>query len=134
MRSLIFCLLVALLGLAPSAHAQGHICDDVADLADDWADVADALEETAGTDVGDLDLDRLERDVNALLPDTESLGEYLVDEGSRKEQRIGNEILDMVDGVHDVDGDDLAAYMVDRIDDLVDSLDYTVDFCDAVNE
>ena len=134
MRPLIFCLLLSLFGLGSGAQAQGHICDDIDDLADDWADIADALEETAGEDVGDLDLDRLERDVNALVPDTESLGEYLIDEGTRKERRIGNDILDLLDGITDVDGYDLAAYMVDRIDDLVDCLDFTVDYCDAINE
>ena len=134
MRTLNFALLLCLLGLVPAVSANADICDDIDDLSNAWASIADALEETADEDVGDLDVRRLERDVNALLPGTEALGEYRADEGSRDEQDIGNDLLDLIDDLYDVDGDDLAAYLVDRIDDLVDCLDFTVDYCDAVNE
>lgn len=118
---------------APSP-ASADLCDTINDLADDWADVADALEETAGEDVGDLDVPRLERDVNALLKPTEDLGDALIDLGNADEEELGEDLLDMTDELYDVDGDDLAAYLVDRIDDIVDTIDDVVDYCDVVNE
>lgn len=132
MRTLPF-LVLALLALTPAAvHAD--ICDDINDIAEGWNAIANALEETAGEDLEDLDLDRLRRDVNDLLPGTQTLGEYLVDEGNAGEQDLGNDLLDAIDELFDVETDDYAAYLVDRIDDVVDSLDATVDYCDVVTE
>ncbi|MEM7357376.1 MAG: hypothetical protein AAF657_41565, partial [Acidobacteriota bacterium] len=99
-----------------------------------WNAIANALEDSADEDLESLDLEALRDDVDALLPGTESLGEFLVDEGSAREQDLGNDLLDTLDELYDVDTDDYASYMVDRIDDIVDSLDQTVDFCDAVVE
>ncbi len=125
-------LLLALFVLAPAAHAD--FCDDINDIADGWSAIADALEDNADEGLEDLDLDRLRRDVNTLLPGTESFGEYLVEEGNAREQQLGNDLLDSIEDVYDVDTDDYASYMVDRIDDIVDNLDDTVDFCDAVSD
>ncbi|HEX9732833.1 MAG TPA: hypothetical protein VGG06_12710 [Thermoanaerobaculia bacterium] len=126
--------LVLVLVILLPATAGAELCDDIDAVADGWAAVADALEETAGEDVGDLDLPRLERDVNILLDPTEKLGNALVEFGNADEEALGNDLLDMVDEIHDIDGDDLAAYLVDRIDDLVDTLDDVVAYCDEVNE
>lgn len=124
---------LTLILLAP-AVAGADICDDIDTVADGWAAVADTLEETAGEDVGDLDVPRLEHDVNALLDPTHTLGAALVEQGNEDEQELGHAILDMVAELHDVTGDDLAAYLVDRIDDIVDTLDEVVAYCDDVNE
>lgn len=132
MRSLSILLLTWVL-LAPSA-AMADVCDDVNDVANGWNAIANALEDSADEDLESLDLEALRDDVDALLPGTESLGEFLVDEGSAREQDLGNDLLDTLDELYDVDTDDYASYMVDRIDDIVDSLDQTVDFCDAVVE
>ena len=121
------CLLLAL-------PAAADFCDDIDDVTSAWAEIADALEETAGEDVGDLDLPRLERDVNRLLPATESLGEALVDLGDADEEELGDLLLDTTDDLRDVDGDDFSAYLVDRIDDIVDTLDEIVDYCDLVSD
>lgn len=125
-------LLLVLLVLAPAAHAD--ICDDINTIADGWNAIANALEETADEGIEDLDLDRLRNDVNDLLPGTETLGQYLVDEGNAREQDLGNDLLDVIEDLYDVETDDYAAYLVDRIDDVVDTLDATVDYCDAVVE
>ena len=125
-------LLLALLALATAAHAD--VCDDINDIADGWNAIAEALEDDAEEGLEDLDLNRLRRDIDALLPGTESFGEYLVEEGNAREQELGNDLLDSIEDVYDVETDDYASYMVDRIDDIVDSLDETVDFCDAVSE
>ena len=125
-------LLLALLILAPAAHAD--VCDDVNDIANGWNEIANALEEDAGEGLEDLDLDRLRRDVDDLLPGTESFGEFLVAEGDARERQLGNNLLDSIEDLYDVDTDDYASYLVDRIDDIVDDLDDTVDFCDFVSE
>lgn len=125
-------LLLALLVLAPAAHAD--ICDDINDIANGWNAIANALEDSADEGLEDLDLERLNRDIQALLPGTESFGEYLVEEGNAVEQDLGNDLLDSIEDLYDVETDDYASYMVDRIDDIVDSLDQTTDFCDVVNE
>lgn len=125
-------LLLALLILAPAAHAD--ICDDINDIANGWNEIANALEEDAGEGLEDLDLNRLRRDVDDLLPGTESFGEFLVAEGDARERQLGNNLLDSIEDLYDVDTDDYASYLVDRIDDIVDDLDDTVDFCDYVSE
>lgn len=125
-------ILTAVLGAPVVAHAD--VCNNINDLANDWTEVANLLEETAGEDVGDLDVPRLERDVNALLEPTEVLGNALVDLGNPDEEEMGNALLGYVDDLYDVDGDDMAAYLVDRIDDIVDVMDEIVDYCDEVNE
>ena len=125
-------LLLALLILAPAAHAD--VCDDVNDIANGWNEIANALEEDAGEGLEDLDLDRLRRDVDDLLPGTESFGEFLVAEGDARERQLGNNLLDSIEDLYDVDTDDYASYLVDRIDDIVDDLDDTADFCDFVSE
>ena len=125
-------LVLALLVLTPAAYAD--ICDDINDIANDWNAIANALEVDADEGLEDLDLNRLRKDVEALLPGTEEFGEYLVEEGNATEQELGNDLLDAVEDLYDVETDDYASYMVDRIDDIVDSLDGTVDFCDVVTE
>ena len=131
-----FCLFLVLFFWTPTpAYATAcdlpqNICDDIDDIANAWNDVANALEETAGEDVGDLDVLRLEKDVNELLEPSVVLGEALVELGNDDEVEMGELLLDVLDELHDVDGDDLAAYMVDRIDDIVDVMDFIVDYCD----
>lgn len=128
----ILVLTVTLLLLA--APALADFCNDINDVSNAWAAIADALEEDAGEDVGDLDVDRLVRDVDELLPATEILGEALIDLGNAEEEELGDFLLDTTDDLRDVEDDDLAAYLVDRIDDIVDALDDIVDYCDDVNE
>ena len=106
------------------------ICDDIDEIANAWNDVANALEETAGEDVGDLDVPRLEKDVNELLEPSVLLGEALVELGNDDEVEMGEVLLDVLDELYDVDADDYAAYLVDRIDDIVDVMDFIVDYCD----
>ena len=118
---------------APSP-ASADLCDTINDLANDWNEVANLLEQDAGEDVGDLDVRRLERDVDTLLKPTEDLGDALIDLGNADEEELGEDLLDMTDELYDVDGDDMAAYLVDRIDDIVDTIDEVVDYCDVVNE
>ena len=43
---------------------------------------------------------------------------------------MGELLLDTLDELYDVDADDYAAYLVDRIDDIVDVMDFIVDYCD----
>ena len=107
-----------------------NICDDIDDVANDWNDVANALEETADEEVGDLDVPRLENDVNELLEPSALLGEALIELGNDDEVEMGELLLDVLEELHDVDGDDFAAYLVDRIDDIVDVMDFIVDYCD----
>jgi len=126
--------LALLLWIVVPAKAGADLCDDINTVADGWAAVADALEETAGHDVGDLDVPRLEREVNSLLDPTQKLGNALVELGDADEEELGHALLDMVDELHDVTGDDMAAYLVDRIDDLVDTLDDVVAYCDEASE
>ncbi len=124
---------LALLVLVPvTVHAD--VCDDINDIANGWNVIANTLEDAGDEGLEDLDLDRLNADVNTLLPGTEEFGEYLVEEGNVTEQDLGNDLLDSIEDLYDVETDDYASYMVDRIDDIVDSLDQTVDFCDAVIE
>ena len=118
--------------LAPAAGAE--LCDDISTIADGWNAVANALEETSGEDVGDLDVERLESDVNTLLDPTQTMGEALVEVGNADEVEMGNELLEVVAELHQVDGNDLAVYMVDVIDALVDTMDDIVAYCDAVNQ
>ena len=76
-------------------------------------------------------MERLEEDVNELLEPTRLLEEALVEAGDGDEQDLGEELLDLIDEVVEIDGDELAAYLVDVIDDTVDSMDDVVDYCDA---
>lgn len=119
--------------LAPVA-ASADICDDIDTVSNGWAAVADALEETAGEDLGDLDVPRLEKDVNTLLDPTQTLGAALVELGNEDEEALGGELLAVVEELHDVTGEDLAAYLVDRIDDIVATLDDVVAYCDEGDE
>ena len=119
---------------AAACDQPQDICDDIDDIANAWNDVANALEETAGEEVGDLDVPRLEKDVNALLKPSVLLGEALIELGNEDEVEMGELLLDAIDELYDVDGDDFAAYMVDRIDDIVDVMDFVVDYCDAQDE
>ena len=127
-------LVMTLLCLLVAAPAVADVCNRINTLANDWNDVGNALEEDAGEDVGDLDVKRLERDVDALLGPTEDLGDDLIDLGNSDEVEMGEILLDFTDDLVDVDGDDMAAYLVDRIDDIVDALDDVVDYCDSVTE
>lgn len=68
-----------------------------------------------------------------MLPLTESFGEYLAAEGSGSERILGENLLNSIDWLYDVDTDDFASYLVDRIDDIVDDLDETVDYCDSLD-
>ena len=131
MRPLVLILLCALLFATPSA-VEAEVCNTINDLSNAWNSIANALEESSGDDIEDLDVDRLAGDVNTILPSTEELGDFLVEEGNDEENALGNDLLDMVEELYDVEGEDMAAYLVDRIDDIVDVLDDTVDYCDAV--
>ena len=131
-RNFIVTLSIACLLLAGPALAD--VCDNIDDLADGWAAIADALEADAGEEIEDLDVDRLERDVETLLPWTEGLGEDLADFGNLQEEEMGEDLLDVVDELREVEIDDYAAYLVDRIDDIVDCMDHIVDYCDRVND
>ena len=126
--------LALLLCWMPASAAMADICNDVNDLANSWNHIANLLEEDAGEDVGDLDVERLERDINNLLGPTEAFGQALIDEGNADEEDLGNDLLDTTDDLRDVDGYDETAYLVDRIDDIVNTLDEVVDYCDYVNE
>ena len=123
-----------LLLLWTPAPASADFCDTIDDLANSWAEVADALEQTAGEDIGDLDVPRLERDVDQLLDPTETLGDALIALGNAEEEEMGQILLDLTGELYDVTDDDLAAYLVDRIDDIVDGIDNVVDYCDAGGE
>ena len=118
---------------ATAATFEAQICDDINAISNGWTAIANALEETAGDDIGDLDVARLEDDVNTLLDPTEQLGAALVEYGNADEELLGEDLLDITGEFYDIDGDDLAAYLVDVIDDLVDTLDDVVDYCDASN-
>ena len=128
--------LLLLLGTASSSIAADpcenalDICDDISTVADGWSVIANALEETGGEDVGDLDVDRLVEDVSMVLEPTQLLGEALVALGNEKEENLGGDLLQAIEGLYDVDGDDIAAYLVDRMDDIVDALDNIVAYCD----
>lgn len=134
MRRIMLVTVVSILCLAPAVQADPRVCDTINDLADGWAVIADALELDADEEVEDLDVARLEKDVNELLPATEDLGDILLDLGNRDEEEMGDELLDVVEDLYDVQEEDYAAYVVDRIDDIVDSMDEIVDYCDEVNE
>ncbi len=123
-------IITAVCTLLPTA-AEAQICDDINTVSNGWNAVANALEETSGEDIGDLDVSRLENDVNTLLDPTQILGESLVDEGNEDEQVMGEDLLYVIEDLYDVSGEDLAAYLVDVIDDLVFTLDDIVDYCDA---
>ncbi len=134
MRRTMLIWVLSILCLAPTIQADPQICDIIDDLADGWAGVADALELDADEEVGDLDVRALRSDVNALLPATEDLGELLLDFGDPYEEEMGDDLLYVVEEVYDVREGDFAAYLVDRIDDVVDSMDHIVGYCDYVNE
>ena len=134
MRSGIFRVLVfgSILVFAPAVGAD--VCDSINSVANGWTEVANALDNSDEGELADLDVPRLERDVNALLDPTETLGELLVEEGNADEEELGNEILDYVDELRDVEGDDVVSYLVEVIDDIVDTLDDVVDYCDEMNQ
>ena len=111
---------------ATAATVDAQIYNDMNTVSNGWNDIADALEETAGDDIGGLDIARLEKNVNTLLGPTEELGVALVEYGKVDEQAIGEGLPDVTGEFYDIDGDDLAAY-------LVDVIDVGVDYCDASN-
>ena len=115
---------------AAACDQPQDICDDIDDIAEAWAAVADALEETADEDLDDLDVPRLEKDVNELLEPSNLLGEALIELGNDDEVEMGDLLLDVLEELYDVEGDDFAAYLVDRIDDIVDIMDFIVEYCD----
>lgn len=115
---------------ATTCDQPQDICDDIDDVANAWNDVANALEETADEEVGDLDVDRLEKDVNALLEPSSLLADALIELGNDDEVAMGELLNEVLDELYEVDGDDYAAYLVDRIDDIVDVMDFIVDYCD----
>ena len=115
---------------AAACEQPQNICDDIDDIANAWNDVANALEETADEEVGDLDVPRLEKDVNALLEPSSLLADALVELGNEDEVAMGDLLNEVLDELYEVDGDDFAAYLVDRIDDIVDVMDFIVDYCD----
>jgi len=122
------------LGLCLAAPmVQADVCNDLNAIANGWNDIANALERDAGEGIENLDVDRIRSDVDDLLPLTESFGEYLAAEGSGSERILGANLLNSIDWLYDVDTDDFAAYLVDRIDDIVDDLDETVDYCDSLD-
>jgi len=120
----VLCLCLSISATAATVDAQ--VYNDMNTVSNGWNDIADALEETAGDDIGDLDIARLENNVNTLLGPTEKLGVALVEYGNVDEQAIGEGLPDVTGEVYDIDGDDLAAY-------LVDVIDVVVDYCDASN-
>ena len=132
MNRMIPCLLLVLaLAFCHVPAAAADVCDVINDLANDWNSLANDLEFYAGHDVDDLAIRRLEREVNDLYLPTEALGEDLVDLGNRREEKLGHRLLGEIDDLDDVRGRDLVAYLVDRMDDIVDALDRVVDYCDA---
>ena len=114
-----------------AASAGAGVCDDVDAVSERWLDVADALEEESGDKTAELDLARLERDVNVLLDPTERLGDGLVELGTPGEEALGNKLREMMAELREVETGDRALYLVDQIDDLVAALDDIVTYCDG---
>ncbi len=132
--SMFFALSFLLLTLGAPTSAEALVCDDPMGICEDinevsngWNAIANALEENAEDDLEDLDVESLVDDVNVLLEATELLGEALVEIGNEDEEELGGDLLDVIDDLYEVEGDDMAAYLVDIIDDIVDAI---VDYCD----
>jgi hypothetical protein len=112
---------------ATDASVYSQIYNDMNTVSNGWNDVADALEETAGDDIGNLDIARLESKRKTRLGPTQELSVALVEYSHVDEQAVGEGLPDVTGEFYDIDGDDLEGSLVDVID-VVD------DDCDASND
>lgn len=113
--------------LVPMA-ANADICDDINDVANGWNDVANLVEEYGS----DQPLTRAEERqltdlVVALREGSEALVYLLRTQGDDYEVRLGADLADSLDDVYGARHD---ITLVDSIDDVVDTMDAVVDYCD----
>jgi hypothetical protein len=120
--------MLSLLCLSVVSLQGQDICEVINDLANEWNDVANFVEECEADDVfTDEEINILVNYVTDLAEDTYFLADALVDLGNDRETRLG---VDMRKTMARIAEEEDQYAMVDLIDQLVDILDRTTDYCD----
>ncbi len=123
-------LLIPALFVFFSTPAKADICDDINDLANAWNEIANFLNEHEEEGFSEADANQIDKLVNAALQPTQDLGVALTKLGDEEETQLGHELLQYVHELHNRQHGDMVAYLVDVIDDITDTLDAVVDYCD----
>ncbi len=110
--------------------AKADICDDINDLANAWTEIANFLNEHEEEGFSESDAREIDKLVNLVLQPTQDLGEALTKLGDEEEVQLGHELLQYVHELRGRQHGDMVAYLVDVMDDLTDTLDAVVDYCD----
>jgi hypothetical protein len=113
---------------AATCYPPMDICEDINDLSNCWNEIANRLAE--GEEVEDFDAEAFDAAVQTMLEATVLLGAALVEAGNEDEQVLGSNLLDVIVEADEIGAEELEAYIVDILDDLVDALDAIVDYCD----
>ncbi len=122
--------LIPILFVFFSTPAKADICDDINDLANAWNEIANFLNEHEDEGFSEADANEIDKLVNLALEPTQNLGEALTKLGDEEEVQLGHELLQYVHELHNRRHGDLVSYLVDVIDDITDTLDGVVDYCD----
>jgi hypothetical protein len=104
------------------------ICDDIDAISTAWHEIANALDEAE--DLDDLDLELLSEDMDELFETTVLIGTFLSESEDEEEMELGIELLETMVDRADVEEDDLVSYLVDIMDDIVETMDWIVEYCD----
>lgn len=125
---LVFMLVGPASAYAATCYPPMDICEDINDLSNGWNEIANMLAE--GEEVEDFDAEAFDSAVQTMLEATVLLGAALVEAGNEDEQVLGSNLLDVIAEADEIGEEELEAYIVDILDDLVDALDAIVDYCD----
>ena len=117
---------LAALVVAPLAFAD--ICDDVNEVANAWNDVANFVHQYGDEELPDDAYSELRDAVNELAEGTFVFAEALQEYGDDQEVQLGGQIHDAMGAVYNANGSDEAVYALDN---LVEVIDRTTDYCDA---
>ena len=113
---------------AAACKLKVDICDDIDAISTAWHEIANALDEAE--DLDDLDLELLSEDMDELFETTVLIGTFLSESEDEEEMELGIELLETMVYRADVEEDDLVSYLVDIMDDIVETMDWIVEYCD----
>ncbi len=126
---MMFRLFSMLILMSSSVIFAGNICDDINGLADEWNEVANFLNECEENDrFTDTEMKRFENYVTDLAEDTYILADALIDLGNDRETKLGTNMRKRMAALAEANTLEAA---VDRMDELVNSIDDVTDYCDT---
>lgn len=124
--------LVAPLYLSSPAVAQ-NLCDDIDTVANGWNELANFMAENGADGFSAEEADSLDALMDMVDEPSRVLAMALIEVGNPQEQELGERLRNFLDELGVRERGDRVDYLVALIDDIVDTIDAIVDYCDEVN-